>query len=492
MNFRTTSWLGACAVALLSIGVTEADPLFDGADLYHGFTRIDPSQQTLSPNSFVVVRGGKIVTVGSGFIPEGEFANRRNMSGHYALPGFIDAHGHLTAGPHALEMTDSGPLITIDSIEEVTRYHALVALATGVTTVRNPGADPAASRQYMAARAEGEMVGPDMIYAGAVIQPPPMGGNAFAYPQTPSEWNAEALRQAGLGASYFKLYHGLSEQELAAGIEAARSAGLEPMAHLDTVSWTRAAELGIKHLLHALPTSAELIEPDRRAEYEASRAAGNTTFMYRWFELVDFDGPLFQQLLASLVENDVTVDFTLVVNALTFQKGALSVYFPESEAGFYHPEARAGVTRFLAMTGFGWTEDDYQRAGKAMDKALEMVRRMDQAGVRIALGTDSAGGGPSLAREMALYVQAGYSPMDTLHMLTQRNAEVLDVDQRVGQVRPEFEADLVFLTENPAEDVMNTNSVAWVISDGMLYNSRDLLNQARSLLDTQQGDNHDS
>ena len=132
----------------------------------------------------------------------------------------------------------------------------------------------------------GVWIGPDGVHAGAAVQPPPFVGNAFVYPRTDAEWDAEARRQAGLGMKYFKLYVSLTDDELAKGIRAAHKNGLRAIAHLDRISWTRAAELGIDDLTHALPTSPDLLEPESRREYVASLGA-DSKFMYRWFELVD-------------------------------------------------------------------------------------------------------------------------------------------------------------------------------------------------------------
>ena len=65
------------------------------------------------------------------------------------------------------------------------------------------------------------------------------------------------------------------------------------------MSWTRAVELGIDGLEHALPTSPDLLEPVARARYIAERDP-TSRFMYRWFELADFDGPLIRRLVELL------------------------------------------------------------------------------------------------------------------------------------------------------------------------------------------------
>src|SRR5690606_8628617 len=136
--------------------------------------------------------------------------------------------------------------------------------------------------------ASGAWAGPEARHAGAIIQPPPSGGDAFAYPTTPEQWDAEAADQAAAGMAYFKLYTDLTGDEIASGVTAARAHGLIPIAHLDGVSWTRAAELGVKEIEPALPTSSDLLEPEARAQFARDPFSRH---MFTWFELADLDGP---------------------------------------------------------------------------------------------------------------------------------------------------------------------------------------------------------
>jgi hypothetical protein len=54
------------------------------------------------------------------------------------------------------------------------------------------------------------------------------------------------------------------------------------------VSWTRAAQLGVDGLEHALATSPDLLETAQRAVY-VRELGPSSKFMYRWYELADYD-----------------------------------------------------------------------------------------------------------------------------------------------------------------------------------------------------------
>jgi hypothetical protein len=364
-------------------------------------------------------------------------------------------------------------MVTMESVDEVTRFHARIALAFGVTTLRNPGSDPRASAEYDVRIASGEWIGPDALHAGAVMQPAPFGGNAFRHPQNEAEWMAEAAREAALGMTYFKLYHGLTEDELALGVAAARAHGLIPIAHLDQVSWTRAVELGVQGLLHALPTSPDLLEPDARAAYLAGMTP-DSRFYYRWFEHVDYDGPLMQELFALLSREQISVDMTLLVNALTYSSDAIGEFFPEEERRYYHPASFEASQGFLALGAAAWTPEDHARAAAVLPKVLELPRRLHAAGVPVLIGTDSAGGGPLYAEELALHVQAGFTPWQVLRLATSDAAATLGLADRTGRFAEGLEADLVFLRADPLADMLAVREVETVISNGREFSHAEL------------------
>lgn len=463
---RATVAAAAFALAAFAHAASDTRPL-NGA-LYTGFTLIDPVERTVIEDAWLVVEDGRIAAYGEGALPERPFSEQHDLAGHHALPGFIDVHGHLTAGPHAVESVDGQPVVTLESVDEITEFNARMALAFGVTTVRNPGADPEASAAYDARISSGEWTGPDAHHAGAVIQPPPFGGSAFAYPRTEDEWRAEAARQADLGMRYFKLYHGLSEEELAAGVAAARAHGLEPIAHLDQVSWTRAAELGVSALLHALPTSPDLLEPGAREEFIELRGP-DSRFMYQWFERVDFDGPRMQTLFSTLADTEATVDLTLQVNLLMTGPQAVERIYPPEHRPYIHPRTLAGLLEFGSMALTGWTEEDTRRAEAAMERVFEFARRVEAAGVPIGIGTDGPGGGPFFTTEMELMIDAGFEPWRVLELATAGGARVMGIEHRTGRWAEGHEADIVFLRANPLEDMSHARDIGWVMSNGRMY-----------------------
>lgn len=88
--------------------------------------------------------------------------------------------------------------------------------------------------------------------------------------------------------------------------------------------------------------------------------------------------------------------------------------------------------------------------------------------------------GASLHDELALFVDAGLTPMETLQAATRNPARFLRVD--AGTIETGKRADLVLLDANPLDDIRNTRRIYAVILNGSLFN--------RSRLDALSGTKH--
>jgi imidazolonepropionase-like amidohydrolase len=454
---------------------SASDRVAHRADLYYNFTLVDPATERRVENAWVVVEAGHLARIGSGRPPRpSDPARSHDLSGRFVMPGLIDAHAHITAtGILKVDVKSGAPVISMKIDEAITRRNARVALARGVTTVRNPAGNPAENAQYDRMIASGAWIGPEARHAGAAMEPPPFGGEMFAYPRTEAEWQAEASRQAKLGMTYFKLYMDLNEQELATGIRVAHEHGLKAIAHLNNVSWMRAAGLGIDGLEHALPTSPDLLEPEARARYVAERDM-TSRFMYRWFELADFNGPLMRSLVELLARKKIPVDLTLVVNELVYNTDDLARVLPQSQLQYFHPDVLAVYESQLRASAAGWTPEDYERARAVMPKVLAFARMLHQAGVPLMIGTD-AGGGIMIDREMELHREAGIPVWEVLRMVTSGTADIMKMGDRIGRIKEGYEADLAILDADPVADVRATAQVYGVINNGKLLRAEELL-----------------
>jgi imidazolonepropionase-like amidohydrolase len=464
----------AAIAAALSSSACQTPSLPATTDIYSGFTLLDPASERRLEDAWMAVDKGKILRIGSGRPPQAaDPAQRHDLRGKFVLPGFIDAHAHIThTGMQAFEQKDGVLTVTMESDDRITQHNARIALARGVTTIRNPGGDPVANARYDRMIASGQWIGPEARHAGAVIEPPPFSGSAFAYPRNDAEWDAEARRQAELGMTYFKLYVDLSEDELAAGIRAAKTHELIPIAHLNKVSWRRAIDLGVEQLEHALPTSPDLLSPEALKTYSAGLGP-DSKFMYRWFELVDYDSAQIRELVQTLADRRIPVNLTLIVNELIYNIDRIEAVLPSMEIKDMNPTVLKAYLPHLKASATGWTPEDFDRARAVMPKVIAFAKLLHDADVPMMIGTD-AGGGTFYYRELALHRQAGIPAWDVLRMATNEAATVLKMEDRIGKIATGYEADLVILEADPLADMSAAAKVFGVVNNGALLLSDNL------------------
>jgi len=104
---------------------------------------------------------------------------------------------------------------------------------------------------------------------------------------------------------------------------------------------------------------------------------------------------------------------------------------------------------------------------------------MHRAGVPFLAGTDTAAGvhifpGFSLHQELALFVQAGFTPMEALQTATRNPAQFFGRLSDMGTVQTGKIADLVLLDANPLDDIQNTRKIQAVVLAGRYFSRSDL------------------
>ena len=126
---------------------------------------------------------------------------------------------------------------------------------------------------------------------------------------------------------------------------------------------------------------------------------------------------------------------------------------------------------------------DAQSAGRLLAVYKDLVRRMDQHGVRILAGTDTpypyCVPGFALHDELALLVDAGLSPAAALRAATSNPAEFMHADRDYGSVEPGKVADLVILDADPLQAIGNTRRIHAVMRRGHFIDAAEL----KSMLD---------
>lgn len=124
---------------------------------------------------------------------------------------------------------------------------------------------------------------------------------------------------------------------------------------------------------------------------------------------------------------------------------------------------------------------------RQFDNDRKLAGEMHRAGVPMLAGSDSLDPynfpGPSLHRELALLVEAGFTPLQAIQAATKAPAEFFGQLAQRGTVEKGKAADLLLLDANPLDNIANTRRIAAVILGGKYYSRADLdglLSQARA------------
>ena len=99
-------------------------------------------------------------------------------------------------------------------------------------------------------------------------------------------------------------------------------------------------------------------------------------------------------------------------------------------------------------------------------------------------GVDPTGNGGNLAgfgdqREVELLVEAGFTPLEAIHIATENGARFLGESSRVGTIAPGKQADMVLIKGDPTADINQIENVEYVFKDGVGYDSATLIASIR-------------
>ena len=132
--------------------------------------------------------------------------------------------------------------------------------------------------------------------------------------------------------------------------------------------------------------------------------------------------------------------------------------------------------RGVQGTGAGLQEllDQRLMYGVAMELSKARHRADCDAGVPLLIGTDTMAAGYNVHQELALFVESGLSPYQTLVAATAEPARYFDAEGEFGTIVEGASADMVLLDANPLDDIANASKISGVMLRGQWLSKADI------------------
>src|SRR3954471_21743710 len=412
----------ACAgAALLSVTTPAQQP---GSTIaFTGARVIDGTDRPSIDNATLVVRGGKIVALGpaaSVTVPAG--AQRIPLAGKTVIPGLVNAHGHVgnTVG------MEQGHY----SAENVTRDLKTYA-AYGVTTVFSLGDDQAAGIAARDAQKTPSLDRARLFVAGPVLAP-----------KSPADAVKLVDEDAAMKVDIVK-------------IRVDDNLGTTPKMAPEIYK----AVIDEAHKRHLRVAVHLFYLEDAKAVLDAG-----ADFIAHSVRDTDVD----DDLVAMLKRRDVCYRPTLMREVSTFVYESTPAWF--SDPLFLK---RADATAVAQLREPARQEQmknsrSAQRYKVGLEQANRNLKKLSDAGVKIAMGTDT--GPPARFQgyfelmELEMMAKAGMTPRQVLASATRDAARCMKLDAEVGTLEPNKWADFVALDGDPLTDIANVKKIdsVWI------------------------------
>ena len=423
-------------------------------------------------NQTIVLSDGKIASISDG--AEASVlrdAQVLDLQGYSVIPGLVGMHDHL--------FYPMGNAIFGEMAFSFPRLY----LAAGVTTIRTGGAlEPYTDLEIRDQINRGEAPGPKMHVTGPYLE----GKGTFAVQLHQLRGPEDAIRTVNYwldeGVDNFKAYNFITADELSAAITAAHKGGAKVTGHLCSVGFREAAALGIDNLEHGLLVDTEFFPWKKPGE--CPYTPKDMDFISK---LEVQTGPVHEMIL-DLVRHHVAITSTLSVFEVevpgrpSIQPRVLDALSPDARSAFLDNKVRMGDQGRLKKS-YG---SEVSPMTGAFKKEMEFEFAFVKAGGTLLAGEDPTGIGGILAgfgdqREVELLVEAGFTPLEAIHIATSNGGQFLGEADRIGTIAAGKAADLVVIKGDPSQKIEDIENAEIVFKDGIGYDSARLIESVRGI-----------
>jgi len=424
-SYMCLAGLAGALLSLCALNIFAAAPRQDSApttssvQAWVGARIIDGTGKSAIENATLVIRNGRIEAVGRGVkIPAG--GERIDATGKTIIPGLISAHGH---------------------VNDAAQFG--VYLRDGITTILSLGGAKEFDLREQSAKAPPGTA--PRLYVAGLIQDSTAISGAVAV-KTPEEARKSVDQLIRNKPDIVKLrvddFLGarpkMSPEVYRAVVDEAHKNGFRTAAHIVLLEDAKGVlRAGVDYIAHSVR--------DREVDDEFIRLMKKRHAFY---------SPTLTRELAVFIYSETPSFFS--------DPFFLKEADPGEIAKMKDPKRQDAMRNDRAAS---WYKEH-------MPIAMRNLKKISDAGIVIAAGTDS-GGGPGRFQgyfehlELEYETKAGLTPMQALVSATSGAAKALNISKQVGTLEKGKWADFLVLSANPLDDIRNTRAIESVCIGGV-------------------------